>query len=467
MKVYFSFLIGLSLLFHIGYSQSQKPNIIFIMADDMGYGEIEPYGQKLIKTPNLNRMAKEGMVFTNHYAGTTVCAPSRCALITGLHTGHTEVRGNLQRKDGSGQFPISDEAVTVAELLKSAGYTTGLIGKWGLGDVDTSGDPTKQGFDFFYGYTDQVLAHNHFPEYLLRNREKEYLNNTVKYLDASSWHKGLGSISVKRNSFADELFTREALKFITDNRSRNFFLYLSYIIPHANDEASKGDQYEVPSQREYESAPWSKDERDYAASIAYLDEYVGKLLTHLGTLGLDKNTLVIFTSDNGPRVDQMRFNSAGPFRGYKRDLYEGGIRVPFIAWWPGHIKQQSISDHVSTFWDFMPTACALAQVKQPYTSDGISYLPTLLGQGAQQKHEYVYFEFHEGIGAQGVRKGPWKAVVRGVKTNDPYPLELFNLEDDPAEKNNVADQFPDKTRELKSIIKEAHRPSDFFAFPTD
>jgi arylsulfatase A len=449
--------------FNTGIVAQVRPNIIFILADDMGYGEIEPFGQRLIKTPNLARMASEGMILTNHYAGTSVCAPSRCALMTGLHTGHAEVRGNKQYKTRNGQLPISDQAVTVAELLKTSGYATALIGKWGLGDPGTSGDPNKQGFEFYYGYTDQVLAHNHFPQFLIRNGAREYLRNEVVYLDSSTW----GSITKTRKDFADELFVNEATKFISENRSRNFFLYLPFIIPHCNDEGLKDFQYETPSQREYTSQPWSKDEKDYAASISYLDEYVGKILDHLKKLRLDSNTLVIFTSDNGPRVNQMRFKSSGNLRGFKRDLYEGGIRVPFIAWWPGHIKNKMVSDHVSTFWDFLPTACALAGVKQQFTSDGISYLPTLLGKGNQKQHDYVYFEFHEGEGAQAVRQGKWKAVVRGLKKESPSLLELYDLQNDPGEKNDVANQYPEISAQMSSIIKQAHVPSQAFALPSD
>lgn len=442
----------------------EKPNIIFIMADDMGYGDIEPFGQQLIKTPNLDRMSREGMKLTNHYAGTSVCAPSRCVLMTGLHTGHAEIRGNMQNKDAAGQLPISDATITVAELLKTAGYATGMIGKWGLGDIGTAGDPTKQGFDFFYGYTDQVLAHNHFPEYLWRNTEKEMLNNKVNYLEKSGWHKGLGSVSTEKNDFADELFAREALKFITENRNNRFFLYLPFIIPHVNDEAEKGFQYETPSQREYESEAWTKDEKDYAASISFLDDYVGKILDHLKSLRLDKNTLVIFTSDNGPRVDKLRFKSSGKFRGFKRDLYEGGVRVPFIAWWPGQIKPGSVSHHISGFWDFLPTVCVLAGVNEPYTSDGISLVPTLTGKGKQMQHDYVYFEFHEGAGSQAVRQGYWKAVVKGIKTKTPEPLELYDLEKDQSETTNLASQFPDKVAELRALMDKSHKPSNAFPF---
>ena len=442
----------------------EKPNIIFIMADDMGYGDIEPFGQELIKTPNLIRMAREGMKLTNHYAGTSVCAPSRCVLMTGLHTGHAEIRGNMQNKAAAGQLPISDSTITIAELLKTAGYVTGMIGKWGLGDFGTTGDPNKQGFDFFYGYTDQVLAHNHFPEYLYRNSEKELLNNKVKYLENSGWHNGLGSVSTEKNDFADELFTREALKFITENSNNKFFLYLPFIIPHVNDEAERGFQYEAPSQRGYASKPWTKDEKDYAASISFLDEYVGKILDHLKSLGLDKNTLVVFTSDNGPRVDKLRFKSSGPFRGFKRDLYEGGVRVPFIAWWPGQIKSGSVSDHISGFWDFLPTVCTLAGVTESYTSDGISLVPTLIGKGKQLQHDYIYFEFHEGNGSQAVRQGNWKAIVKGIKTRSPEPLELYDLNADPSESTNLASKYPNKAAELQAIMDKSHQPSNAFPF---
>jgi len=437
------------------------------MADDLGYSDIEPFGQELIKTPNLSRMAREGMKFTNHYAGTSVCAPSRSVLMTGMHSGNAEIRGNLQNKEAAGQLPLSDKTVTVPELLKTAGYTTGMIGKWGLGDIGTSGDPTKQGFDFFYGYTDQVLAHNHFPEYLYRNTQKEKLANKVNYLESSGWHNGLGSVSIEKNEFADELFMKEALGFISANRNNQFFLYLPFIIPHVNDEAKKNFQYETPSQRDYASKQWTKDEKDYAASISYLDEYIGKILDHLKSLAIDKNTLVIFTSDNGPRVDTLRFRSSGIFRGFKRDLYEGGVRVPFVAWWPGQIKPGSSSNHISGFWDFLPTVCTLAGVKESYTSDGKSFLPTLTGKGSQMQHDYIYFEFHEGDGSQAVRKGNWKAIVKGIKTKTPEPLELYDLDKDPSEKTNLANKFPDKVAEMKAIMAAAHKPSDTFPFYTE
>jgi arylsulfatase A-like enzyme len=231
-----------------------------------------------------------------------------------------------------------------------------------------------------------------------------------------------------------------------------------------NDEAAKGFQYESPTQRDYSTKSWSKDEKDYAASISYLDDYVGKILDHLKSLEISQNTLVIFTSDNGPRIDTLRFNSSGPLRGFKRDLYEGGVRVPFIAWWPGVIADGGTSDHVSGFWDFLPTVCTLAGVKVPYTTDGHSFLPTLTGTGKQSQHEYIYFEFHEGDGSQAARKGKWKAVVKGIKTKAPSALELYDLENDPSEKTNLVEKFPEKAAEMKRIMETAHHPSPTFPF---
>lgn len=470
MRPNFFLLVAVTVLFYfqiIPVTGQQKPNIIFIVADDLGYGDIEPFGQRLIKTPNLSRMAEEGMKFTNHYAGTSVCAPSRCVLMTGLHTGHAEIRGNLQNPMANGQIPLSAEVTTVAELLKSAGYRTGMIGKWGLGDYGTTGNPNEQGFDFFYGYTDQVLAHNHFPEYLLRNGKKEYLKNKVTYLEYNDWHKGLGSYTTEKKDFADELFTKEALKFIAENKKKPFFLYLPFIIPHDNGEAPEGSRFEAPSQREYASTDWSKNEKDYAASITYLDDYVGKIIEQVKKSRLEKNTLIIFTSDNGPYTDKMRFNSSGGLRGFKRDLYEGGPRVPFIAWWPGKIKSNSVSDHVSAFWDFMPTAAELAGIKQSFITDGISYLPELTGKGIQAKHPYLYFEFHEQEGSRSVRQGNWKAVQLKIKTKTPMPVELFNLETDPFEANNIADKHPEKVAELEKIMNESHVPSALFPLPSE
>lgn len=448
-----------------GYGQD-KPNIIFIMADDLGYGDIGPYGQKFIDTPNLDQMASEGLVFTQHYAGTSVCAPSRCVLMTGLHTGHSEIRANKEFAP-NGQLPLSDSALTIATVLKNNGYHTGLIGKWGLGEFGTSGDPLRHGFDFFYGYTDQVLAHNHFPEYLIRNGKKEMLNNTVEYLDSTEWHKGRGSVTTKKVDFADALFTQEAIQFIDRNKDHPFFLYLPYIIPHDNGEAGEGARFEAPTQLHYKNQKgWTKDEKDYAASITYLDRYVGDILDHLQKSGIAQKTLVIFTSDNGPFTDRFRFDSAGGLRGIKRDLYEGGIRVPFLAWWPGRIAAGRETQHVSTFYDFFATASELAGVKDIPATDGISFAPVLLGRD-QKVHPYIYFEIHEEGGGQALRKGDWKLVRNNVKSPQPDPPELYNLATDLKESVDVSRQNPELTSELTDLISKARTPSSMFPIPAD
>ena len=447
-------------------SAQDKPNIVFIMADDLGYGDIGAYGQQFIQTPNLDRMASEGLTFTQHYAGTSVCAPSRCVLMTGLHTGHSEIRANKEFAP-NGQLPLSDSAVTIATVLKNNGYHTGLIGKWGLGEFGTSGDPIRHGFDFFYGYTDQVLAHNHFPEFLLRNGKKELLNNTVRYLDSNAWHKGRGSVTTRKMDFADELFTQEAIRFIERNKDQPFFLYLPYIIPHDNGEAEEGSRFEAPTQLHYKNkSGWTKDEKDYAASITYLDQYVGRILNYLKKAGIARNTLVIFTSDNGPATDRFRFNSSGGLRGIKRDLYEGGIRVPFVAWWPGTITAGTTTNHISTFYDFFATASALVGAADIPATDGISFLPVLLGR-QQESHPYIYFEIHEQSGGQALRKGDWKLVLNNMKSELPNAPELYNLAKDPLESSNIASDNPELVSELLDVIKTARTPSKMFPMPGD
>ena len=447
---------------------TQPPNVIYIMADDLGYGDLGCYGQAIIRTPHLDQMAAEGMRFTQHYAGNTVCAPSRAALMTGQHMGHAEVRGNGQ-VEPAGQTPLSDSAVTVAEILQNAGYTTALIGKWGLGNADTSGDPLKQGFDSYYGYLDQVLAHNYYPEYLLRDGEKEMLTNEVQYLDTSAWHRGLGSYAIRKEDYSHDLFTQEALRFIEQPRDKPFFLYLPYTIPHNNGEAPPNEKQEVPDFGPYAEQDWPKESKGYAAMITRLDRDVGQLLDKLRETGLDSTTLVIFTSDNGPMPDEEfteRFNSNGSLRGGKRDLYEGGVRVPLIARWPGRIAANTISDHVSAFWDFLPTAAELAEVTPPERTDGISYLPTLLGKpNAQAKHDYLYWEFPAQGYKIGLRRGKWKAVRNDVQTDPDSPLELYNLEEDRGEENNVADQHPKVVQKLRQLMGEAHVPSSRFPMP--
>ncbi len=449
---------------------TQKTNIIYIMADDLGYGDLGCYGQEHIKTPNLDKMANEGIKFTNHYCGSPVSAPSRSVLMTGLHAGHTYVRGNKQAEP-HGQLPIPDETLTVGEAMKEAGYTTGMIGKWGLGIEGSSGAPSNQGWDLFYGYTDQVLAHNYYPEYLIRNGEKEYLDNKVKYLDSTAWHKGLGSYSIEKNEYSHDLFTKEALQFIEHNKDTSFFLYIPYTIPHNNGEAPDGEKQEVPDYGIYKDKDWESDYKGYAAMISRMDKDIGTIMEKLKALNIAENTLVIFTSDNGPMKGKHGFtkffDSNGPLRGAKRDLYEGGIRVPLIAWWPKNIPAATTSDHLSGFWDFMATACDVAGVEPPENTDGISYLPALLGK-QQPKHDYLYWEFYTwDFTLQAVRLDNWKAIKFLADENNEEKFELYDLGTDLAESNNVADKYPDVVAKIDSIMHAAHTPSEHFKFPEE
>jgi len=445
-----------------------RPNIIYIMADDLGYGDLGAYGQQSIQTPSLDQMAVEGIKFTQHYAGSPVCAPSRAVLMTGKHPGRAYVRGNMQAEP-YGQLPLPSEEITVAEALKDAGYINGMIGKWGLGVENTAGFPLDQGFDFFYGYVDQVLAHNYYPEYVWRNNEKEYLNNEVRYLDTTAWHKGLGSYSTKKVDYTHDLFTNEALSFIERNQDTSFFLYLPYTIPHNNGEAPAGEKMEVPDWGIYADSAWEAETKGYAAMITRLDKDVGRLLQKLQDLGLSENTLVIFTSDNGPMQEEAHdftriFNSNGPFRGAKRDLYEGGIREPFIAWWPGTIEAGSESDHMSAFWDFMPTACELAGVETPNASTGISYLPVLLGED-QPKHTYLYWEFPIKGYQIAIRHGQWKAIKTGLEENPRASWQLYNLAVDTDESDDIAAEHPEILEQMDKFVSEAHEPSEHFPMP--
>jgi len=433
---------------------SKKPNLIYIMADDLGYGDLGCYGQKRIKTPSIDKMAAEGIRFTDHYAGSTVCAPSRCVLMTGLHTGHCQVRNNREVKP-MGQMPLMADTVTVARLLKQAGYATGLVGKWGLGGPGSTGVPNRQGFDYFYGYLCQRHAHNYYPEFLFRNTDRIPLaGNKV----AKPREDGAG-MAVERGQYAHDLCADEAIKFVERNKQRPFFLYFSPTIPHANNEAG-GKGMEVPSLGDYAELDWPEPQKGHAAMISRLDADVGRLLGKLKELGLDGKTLVFFTSDNGPHREggaNPNFNdSNGPLRGIKRDLYDGGIRVPMIARWPGKIRPGTQSDHISAFWDFLPTACELAGVQPPEDIDGISYLPTLLGEETRQKkHEYLYWEYG---GTRAVRMGKWKAVGQPTGSR----LQLFDLESDLGESQNIAADNPQVANRMRKIMEAAHvDPPDF------
>ena len=414
----------------------RKPNIIFILADDLGYGDLGCYGQQKIRTPNIDRLAAEGLRFTQCYAGSTVCAPSRCVLMTGLHTGRTRIRGNDLN-------PLLPEDVTVAEVLRAAGYATGLVGKWGLGEPDTTGVPNRQGFDSFFGYLNQRHAHNYYPDYLWRNEEKAPLANAV-----------VKGVATKRVQYAQDLFADEALAFVERSKDKPFFLYYAVTIPHANNEAGKAGM-EVPSDEPYSGQDWPQNEKNFAAMVTRLDTDVGRLMARLKALGLDDDTLVFFTSDNGPHREGGHnpdfFDSSGPLRGIKRDLYEGGIRVPMIVRWPGVVPAGKTSDHVWAFWDFLPTAARLAGAETPTGLDGLSVLPALGGEEAPA-HEYLYWEFHEKGGKRAVRMGDWKAVHLATKGK----TELYNLRDDLGETRDVAAAHPDIVARLEAVMESAH-----------
>ena len=431
--------------------QETKPNIIYIYADDSGYGDIGCYGQELIQTPAIDRMAVQGMRFTQHYSGSPVCAPARCNLMTGKHNGHSYIRAN-ERVEPHGQIPLEANSVMLSEKLKEAGYATACIGKWGLGIENTVGDPNKRGFDLFYGYYDQVLAHNHFPEYLHRNGKKILLKNEAIWKDTTHWTKGWGSYSTRKEEWTQDLFLKEALGFIEQNAGKPFFLYLPVVIPHVNGEAPKGFKHEAPILEMYENKPWSREEKSYASGLTTLDSHINIILDKLKGLGLDKNTLVIFTSDNGK--ESQIFENNSKLKGGKRDLYEGGIRMPHVAYWPGKIKPGIVSNHLSAQYDFMATACEIAGTQCPLT-DGISYLPTLTGK-KQKEHDYLYFEYVTGSGQKALRMKKWKAVQLNIHENENSPIELYNMESDISETKDVAGENPDIIKMVKEIFNKEH-----------
>ena len=433
-----------------------KPNIIFILADDLGYGDVSCYGQKRFATPNIDRLAAEGLRWTQHYAGATVCAPSRCSLMTGLHGGHAYIRGNREVQP-EGQAPLEAEAVTVAEGLRRAGYVTGGFGKWGLGPVGSEGDPNRQGFDEWFGYNCQRQAHSYYPDHLWHNDRKVVLE---------------GNRDGGQQTYSQDLIAEEALAFIRRHKDRPFFCYVPFTIPHAAMQVPEDSlarfrgKWPEPPVTGGHYARQEAPRAAFAAMVTRMDADVGRILDLLADLGIDGNTLVMFTSDNGPHKegghDPDFFDSNGPLRGYKRDLYEGGIRVPFVARWPGHIQPGRVTDHLAAFWDFLPTAWELAGLEPPEDIDGISYVPTLLG-GEQRPHEYLYWEFHEQGRKQAVRMGVWKAVYLVAADR----FELYNLAEDLAETRNVAEQHPQIANRMRRIMRQAHRPSALFPMPFD
>lgn len=441
-------------------SAADRPNLIWIMADDLGYGELGCYGQKVISTPNIDRMAAEGMRFTHVYAGATVCAPSRSVLMTGQHHGHTRVRGNAGQSNPIAQS-LRPGDTTVARVLQQSGYRTALIGKWGLGDTGAAevGLPRKQGFDEFFGYLNQHHAHNHFPSYLWRDETRVPLPNKITPVGYSG--AGFATEAVQ---FADDLFAAAANKFVIDNKSRPFFLYWSMVIPHANNERTRAlkNGAQVPDFGPYSDSDWPDPDKGHAAMIDRMDSYVGRMLATLKEHGLAEKTLVIFTSDNGPHNesnhDLKRFNPSGPLTGIKRSLTDGGIRVPFVAWWPGKVAAASTSEHVGYFGDWMATATELAGANLPDGCDSISLVPTLLGKPDTQKlHEFLYWEFHEGGFKQAaLYKGRWK----GIRTGGPDArVKLFDQQLDVAESHDVAEQHPDIAAVLGKYLSSARSES--------
>ncbi len=445
-----------------------KPNIIYILADDLGYGDLGFNGQTKFSTPNIDKLAEEGMVFTNHYSGSTVCAPSRSAIMTGQHTGHTPVRGNKEIKP-EGQWPLPDSSLTIAELLKDAGYVTGGFGKWGLGFPGSEGDANNQGFDQFMGYNCQRLGHHYYPYYLRINQEKFILE---------------GNADGENVDYAPDIIHKHAIDFIENNKDTTFFMYYPSIIPHAELFAKEEYMEKYRGKLDPEKSYVGPDEGEgfrqgkygsqaeahaaFAAMINILDDQVGEIVQKLRDLGIDKNTLIIFSSDNGPHqeagADPDFFDSNGIFKGYKRDLYEGGIHVPMIAWWPEKVEAGTSSDHISAFWDMLPTFAEIAGVESPQNIDGISILPSLLGQDNMKKHEYLYWEFHEKGGRVAIRKNNGKGIRYNVLKNPDSPIELYDLSEDPGENFNIAHDFPDVARELDSLLSTARTESEIFSF---
>jgi arylsulfatase A len=446
--------------------EEQLPNIIYILADDLGYGDLSCYGQSKFSTPNIDGLSRDGMLFTQHYSGCTVSAPSRSSLMTGLHTGHTPIRGNKEIQP-EGQWPLPASSVAIPEILKAKGYTTGAFGKWGLGFIGTEGDPNARGFDEFFGYNCQRLAHNYYPGHLWHNNEKILL-----YENDSN----------KTGAYSGDLIHKASLRFIEKNRDKPFFMFYPTTIPHA--ELFAPEEYmqkfrgkfdperkfngvdDGPSFRlgPYGSQPEAR--AAFAAMVTLLDDYVGEIIAKLKELGLEENTIVMFASDNGPHLeagaDPDYFDSNGPFRGYKRDMYDGGIRTAFLVKWPGKVTPGSRTDHISAFWDLMPTVAEIAGAGLPEKTDGISFLPTLLGKGKQKEHEYLYWEFHEQGGKVAVRTAKWKAVKLNINKIPQGETELYDILNDPGEENNVAPSNPDIVKKMEEIMKEAHTPSEIF-----
>lgn len=464
MRRYFliSFLFCTASLINFGQS---KPNIVFILADDLGYGDLSCFGSTLIETPHIDQLAENGMRFTQFYAGTSVCAPSRASLLTGQHTGHTPIRGNFEIMP-EGQFPLPDSAYTIAEMMRDAGYATGDFGKWGLGYPGSEGAPNKQGFDSFFGYNCQRQSHNYFPDHLWNDDERVDYPNTAERLQY----------------YAPDIIQEKALAFIARHRQQPFFLFLSYTLPHAALQLPAKDSiFEYYKKKFHEQPqsipavwdgsgyqPQAYPHAAYAAMVSKLDQYVGQVMEQIKTLNLEKNTLVIFTSDNGPHReggnDPAFYNSSAGFRGIKRDLYEGGIRTPTIVYWPSVINNPRVSAMPAAFWDWMPTFASVAGAPPPSRTDGISLLPTLTGKNKQRQHSFLYWEFHEDGGSQAVRMGKWKGVRLKAMVQPDAPIALYDLSTDRGESKDVAFKNPKIIKRTKQIMEREHVENASFPF---
>ncbi|MFI3330264.1 MAG: arylsulfatase [Rikenellaceae bacterium] len=444
--------------------KTTQPNIIYILADDLGYGDLSCMGQDKFSTPNIDALAKQGMLFTQHYAGCTVSAPSRSTLVTGQHTGFTHIRGNKNAGKGEGQVAIPKDRYTIFNLFKDNGYTIGTFGKWGLGAPNSEGSPKNMGVDTFFGYNCQALAHDYYPPYLWENDKKFILK---------------GNENNQETQYAAYLIHDRAKEFIKENKDKPFFMYYATTLPHAElrlpDEEIKPFENKFLPEKTFKGptkarsgsyASQNRGHAAFAAMVTLLDRQVGEIVATLDELGIADNTLIIFTSDNGPHeeggADPKYFNSNGPLKGIKRDMYEGGIRVPMIAKWPGKIKASSRTTHISAFWDFLPTASEILNTKVTAEINGISYLPTLMGKPKKQvQHEYLYWEFHERDGRQALRMGKWKAVIYDLAKGG--ELELYDLSTDIGEENNLADSHPELVKQIKEKLKTARCPN--YVFP--
>lgn len=436
-------------------TKSTLPNVIYILADDLGFADIEAYGNQHISTPNISKLAQRGKSFTQHYAGSTVSAPSRACLLTGQHTGHTKIRGNREISP-EGQEPLDKSVKTIAQLFKNAGYTTAAFGKWGLGYPGSGTEPNDVGFDQFYGYNCQRQAHSFYPAWLYNNKTK---------------------VSLDGKTYSQDLIHNEAVKFINENKDKPFFGYFAYTLPHASLEQPDDSILQMYKGRFCEPRAFAYNgdytgttipRAQFAGMVTRLDTYVGQIVAELEKLGLLDNTMIIFTSDNGPHTegggDPDFFNTEKRLKGNKRALYDGGTRVPFIVRWDGKVAPGTVNHHISAFWDMMPTFAELTGQTETWTqpTDGVSMLPTITGTGTQKEHDYLYWEFHEEGGRQSVRKGPWKLIRQRINTSP--VLELYNLDEDLAETKDLAAKHPLVVQEMVEIMDAARVPSSMFNF---